>query len=137
MTIKQAINKGHEVILFDGECHLCSRSVHFIIQRDKKAHYKFAPLSHPEAQEIIQKTVSLPLPQTMYLIRQEQILMRSTAPLTICKNLTYPWKLCTIFLFVPTFIRDGLYNIVVKNRHRFFKSSCTLPTEEHRTRIID
>lgn len=43
------------VILFDGECNFCDRSVQFIIKRDKKVLYHFASLQSEAGQEILAK----------------------------------------------------------------------------------
>ena len=42
------------VILFDGECNLCSRSVQFIIKRDPRARFRFAALQSPAGQRLLE-----------------------------------------------------------------------------------
>ncbi len=43
------------LILFDGECNFCDKSVQFIIKRDPKATFKFASLQSDIGKELLNK----------------------------------------------------------------------------------
>jgi predicted DCC family thiol-disulfide oxidoreductase YuxK len=63
---------------------------------------------------------------------------QSTAAIKVCKYLGGLWPLTKIFLVVPKFIRDGLYNWIAKNRYKWFgkKESCMIPTPDVRQRFL-
>ena len=46
-------DSGHPLILFDGVCNLCESAVQFIVRRDKKSLFQFAPLQSTTAQKIL------------------------------------------------------------------------------------
>jgi len=48
------------------------------------------------------------------------------------------WKLLYLLLVVPRPLRDNFYEIVAKNRYRWFgrKESCMLPSPEERKRFL-
>ena len=45
------LSSEHAIILFDGQCLFCDRSVQFIIARDRRAYFKFAPLQSTAGQQ--------------------------------------------------------------------------------------
>ncbi len=135
----------HPIILFDGQCGLCARSVRFIAARDRAGHFRFAPLHGPAAaRECARLRVALPTlsdadPGTMILIDGNGALNRSDAALAIASRLTLPWRLFAALRVVPKPLRDGLYRWVARNRYRWFGSSdrCPAPTPDLRARLLD
>jgi len=136
------IPKDKALILFDGVCNLCNSSVLYVIKRDKQDAFLFAPLQGEIGQAIInefnidtQKTDSI----LLYQPKERRIYQKSNAALRIAKKLRFPTNLLTIFLIVPSFIRDRFYNYVAKNRYRWYgkKDACMIPTPELREKFID
>ncbi len=135
----------HPIILFDGQCGLCARSVRFIAARDRAGHFRFAPLHGPTAvRECARLGITGPTPSdadpgTMILIDSEQALTRSDAVLAIAARLTLPWRLASALRIVPRPLRDSIYRWVARNRYRWFvpSGSCPAPTPELRARLLD
>lgn len=124
----------HAIILFDGECSFCSRSVQFIIKHDKAKLFKFTPSQSEIAQQIKAAYAVQNVTGTMILIRDGDVFTHSDAVLRIAGELGLPWKLAKVFLIIPGGIRNAMYRFVSANRHRFSKSkqSCMVPTDEQR-----
>ena len=126
------------VILFDGVCNLCSGSVQFILKRDKEKKFLFASLQSEYGQKLLQK---FHLPTNTFnsfiLYQDEKIFTRSTAALKMFQQLK-GWKWVRIFWVVPKFPRDAVYNLIAKNRYKWFgkKEECWVPTEELKARFI-
>lgn len=129
----------NSIILFDGECNFCDASVQFIIQRDQKKQFKFASLQGKAGQKLINKYNSPKNIDSLILLENNKVYYKSTAALRIAKQLKGMWKLLYIFLLVPPKIRDALYDIIAKNRYKWFgkKDSCMLPSPEMRSRFLD
>ena len=64
---------------------------------------------------------------SIMLICQGKVLLRSDAVLAIARGLRFPWPLLTVFRIVPRPIRDGAYRIVARNRYRWF-GQCNIAT---------
>ena len=128
----------NKVILFDGECNFCDSSVQFIIKRDKKALYKFAAIQSDVGQERLRKHNVPANIDSFILVDGEQCYYKSSAALRVCKDLTTGWKLLYCLLIVPRPIRDYFYNIVARNRYKWFgkRDSCMLPSPEIRKRFL-
>ncbi len=125
--------KKSPVILFDGVCSLCNKLVLFIIKRDPKAKFKFASLQSEIGKSLLLKT-ELPTNHldSIILIDGEQYFLQSTAALRILKELNGGWKAIYIFLAVPKFLRDFIYNSIAKTRYRIFgkEDACMIPTTD-------
>lgn len=127
-----------KLILFDGDCNFCDRSVQFIIARDPKGHFKFASLQSNISKNRL-RNFDIPKDlDTMVLIEDNKCYIKSTAALRICKQLKGLWKLFYIFVIIPRPIRDVFYEFIAKNRYKWFgrKKSCELPSPEVRKRFL-
>ena len=131
---------AHPVILFDGVCNLCSGSVQYVIKHDPQRIFRFASLQSSFAQKILADH-HLPLNDfnSFVLYENNRVYTRSTAALFAAKRLSGPVKVLSIFLIVPKFIRDGVYNIIAKNRYKWFgkREACWLPTPALKTLFLD
>ncbi len=127
------------VILFDGICNLCTGSVQFILKRDREKKFLFASLQSNYGQNLL-KQFDLPTNtfNSFILNQDEKIFTRSAAALKMFQQLK-GWKWVKIFWIVPEFIRDAVYNVVARNRYKWFgkKEECWLPTPELKERFLD
>ena len=128
----------NNIILFDGLCNLCDRSVQFIIKRDRNALYKFTAIQSDTGQEIVTKHNVPPNIDSLILVENNRRYYQSSAALRIFRNLHGGWKLLYFLLIIPKPIRDYVYGIVAKNRYKWFgkKDHCLLPLPEIRNRFL-
>lgn len=126
------------IIVFDGVCNFCDRSVQFIIKRDKNAIYKFASIQSDAGQKILQMHGVPPDIDSIILVKGNKCYYKTSAALRICKNLKGGWQLLYFLLIFPKPIRDFFYNILAMNRYKWFgkKESCTVPSPEIRKRFL-
>ena len=127
------------VILFDGVCNFCSFWVKFVIRRDPKGKFRFAPLQSPSGREAA-RALDLPEnpPASVILKEDGRYTVRSTASLRILRQLAGLWPLFYFFIAVPAPLRDLAYKFVANNRYRWFgkNASCFVPTPEIRGRFL-
>lgn len=127
-----------QIILFDGDCNFCDKSVQFIIKRDPRGFYKFASLQSKIGQKLI-KQHNIPANlDSFILVTDEKSYTKSSAALHVCKNLTGLWKTFYLLLIIPRPIRDFFYHIIANNRYKWFgkKDHCILPSPEIRKRFL-
>ncbi len=133
-------NEVHPVILFDGVCNLCNGSVQYVISHDPKKIFRFASLQSPFAQKIL-ADFDLPVNDfnSFVLFENNTVYTRSTAALKVAKRLSGWIKILWIFLIVPKFIRDAVYNFIAKNRYKWFgkREACWVPTPELKSLFLD
>lgn len=127
------------VILFDGVCNLCNHSVQFVIKRDKEAKFSFASLQSETGKKILEQ-FHLPSDKfnSFILYEDGKIYTHSTGALRMLSQLK-GWKWTGALKYVPRFIRDGVYNLVAKNRYKWFgkKDECMVPTPELKSRFLE
>lgn len=140
MGASGALTEPESVILFDGVCNLCSGSVQFVIKRDPSAYFKFASLQSDYGQKQLQRFGLRPdVFHSIILVTGDRFLERSDAALEIARHLTGGWPLMYGFRIIPRFIRDGVYNLIGRNRYKLFgkKDACWIPTPELKSRFKD
>ena len=126
------------VVLFDGVCNLCTGSIQFILKRDKEKKFLFSSLQSNFGQSLLKKFGLLPDTYNSFILYQDgNIHTRSTAALKMFQQLK-GWKWVKIFWIIPRFIRDAIYNLIAKNRYRWFgkKNECWVPTKELLSRFL-
>jgi len=132
-------NDQNPIILFDGICNLCNSSVQFIIKRDKKKQFLFASLQSDAAENILlhhkYKKNGL---NSIIFIHGDKLYEKSSAIFKIFSLLGMPWRLFTVFDFLPLSWRDSIYDFIAKNRYKWFgkKNTCMMMLPKHKNRFI-
>ncbi len=126
---------------FDGQCVLCSRFVAFCLKRDPDGRLKFASAQSALGARVLQ-ALDLPddtLDQTILLIEDHRLYTRSTAALRALRHLRSPARWLYPLILVPKVLRDPIYDVVARNRIRWFGrlDSCLVPSPRTRDRFID
>lgn len=126
------------IILFDGECMFCQRSVQFIIKRDPKKHFQFTSLQSDNGQQIIKQVNAPESIDSLIVVQNDNYYTMSSAVLFICKYLRGFWKLLYVLIFTPKPLRDLVYNFVSSHRFKWFGKSehCVMLSNEDKDRFI-
>lgn len=128
------------IVFFDGYCNLCNRSVAFIISRERHEHFRFASLDSTTAQaRLAAYAQHAPLPDSVLLLDADGLHARSDAARRIARHLARPWPwLAALSGLVPRVLRDALYDVVARNRLRWFgrRDTCAIPTAAQQARFL-
>jgi predicted DCC family thiol-disulfide oxidoreductase YuxK len=123
-------NSTHPLILFDGLCGLCNRTVNFVIDRDPNAHFHFAPLQSPLAARLLSQHPNAYADlSSVVLIDDGKIYLRSCAALRILRQLSGPVSFLCWAIILPQPLRDWAYDWIARNRYKWFGKldACRLP----------
>ena len=116
------MNELNPILLFDGDCKFCNFWVQFIQKRKPKRAFKFFPLQSAQGKILLHKYEIISSTDSVVFIWKERAYIKSNAAFQIIKQLGPVWRLLLIGLIIPRSIRDWMYDIVAKNRNRFFTS---------------
>ena len=129
------------LVIFDGQCGLCNRAVHWLVRRDSQDRLRFvAAGSEKVAGLLMRHEISLPDakfdPETILVVKEfgqpaEQILLRSEAVLALLAELPRPWPaLAAALRWIPRPVRDMGYRLIARWRYRIWGrlENCPLPT---------
>lgn len=132
--------ENSKVILFDGVCNLCNDSVKFIIKNDKRNIFKFAPLQGKYGIKIQNSyNINTTKINSIILVDGENTFTKSSAALRIAKDLRAPFFMFYVFIIIPVFIRNFIYDLIAKNRYKWFgkMDNCMIPTKELKSKFFD
>ncbi|WP_020617495.1 thiol-disulfide oxidoreductase DCC family protein [Paenibacillus daejeonensis] len=130
--------KQEQILLFDGVCGLCTRSVRFVLKRDQRRQFQFAPLQSPVGQRIVDAHQAAGADSFM-LLQNGELYMKSEAALRVGRQLGGLWRLCGLLLFIPRGLRDAVYDWIASNRYRWFgkMDACMRPDPQDRDRFLE
>jgi len=137
--VKRTGLNNHPIVLFDGVCDLCEKSVNFIIAHDPYSIFRFVPLQSKIGRRLLlQHQLDADALQTVVLIESGRAYTRSTAALRIIRRLRWPLSVLSMLIAIPSPLRDAVYELVARNRYRWFgrHQTCQLPTPATAQRFI-
>ena len=127
-----------KIILFDGMCTFCNRSVQFIIHHDPHEHFLFASLQSDIGQHLLREHSIPESEDSLILMEQNSYYTQSTAVLTIARHLNGLFPLLYILIIIPRSIRNLVYRYIANNRYKWFgkRTSCKIPTTKEKKRFL-
>lgn len=133
--------ENKKIILFDGVCNLCNSFVNRIIKKDTQNMFVFASLDSSVGEKITNQ-LNINTNKIDSIILYEPGVsydFKSTAALKIMKEFGGFYWFTQIGYVLPETVRDGIYDIIAKNRYKWFgkKDSCMIPTPELKAKFLD
>jgi len=131
--------EAHPVLLFDGVCNLCQGVVRFLLDRDRDARLRFAPLQSEFGRALLAHfALDADALDNVVLIDRAGAHARSEAALRCARLIGPPWSWSLVLRAIPRPLRDALYDFVARHRYRWFgrKDACPLPRPEWRDRFL-
>jgi predicted DCC family thiol-disulfide oxidoreductase YuxK len=127
------------IILFDGVCNFCNRSINIILDHDQDAHFQFAASQSNAGINLLQQfKLDQKASASVILIDNEKVYTKTDAVIQIATHLKGWPKLFSLIKFIPKPIRDFAYNLIAKNRYLLFgkRETCRIPDESIRHRFL-
>ncbi|APQ19091.1 thiol-disulfide oxidoreductase DCC family protein [Maribacter hydrothermalis] len=134
------MNSNKKIILFDGVCNLCNRSVQFAIKRDKQDIFRYAALQSETGKKmLLERNIDpMDIDSIILIVPNIAYYTKSTAALEIGKNLKGMRTISSILLWLPESFRDIVYDFIARNRYKWYgkKESCMVPTTELKGKFL-
>lgn len=127
------------LILYDGTCGLCARSVRWILRHERDHAIRFAPLQGETAAAARTRFANIPTTlESVVYIDGAKAHLRSKAFLHAAKHMRAPWRWGYYLRWLPGLVLDLGYRVIAATRYRLFGTvdACELPAPEHRTRFL-
>jgi predicted DCC family thiol-disulfide oxidoreductase YuxK len=127
------------LVLYDGTCGLCNRSVQLILRHDRRGRFRFAALQSDIGRALLERH-GLPVDalDTVVLVEDGRAWVKSRAALRIAAKMDSPWPILRVLRLVPRPVADFFYDRLANNRYRLFGrvDACMLPPPEVRARFL-
>lgn len=127
------------VVVFDGRCVLCSRFAQFILRCDRQRRFRLMAAQTPTGLALYRHFGLDPIDyQTNILLEAGRPWLKSEGSIRIFEGLGFPWSLMAVGRLLPRAVRDGLYDLVARNRLRWFgvREVCYAPDAANADRFI-
>lgn len=142
-TVSEPMTQG-PILLFDGVCHLCSKTVQFIVEHEREPTIRFCAIQSEAGRALLAEhgmmhVVAEADPDTMVFVEDGRAHDRSTGVLMVAAHLKAPWRWGRVALILPRSLRDIVYRFVASNRYRWFgkSDSCLVPSKALQARFLE
>ena len=138
MTIEELLQK-QPILLFDGECGFCNKSIQFFLKHEKNKKMHFVPLQSEIGKQLRAYFEISDKIDSIILIKEHSAYIKSCAALRLTPFMKGAWPLMMVFVIIPPFMRNWVYDLIAKNRMKFFGrvESCELLPKDDRVRFLD
>lgn len=113
-------------VLYDADCGFCQACVDWTIPRLREPRPRFAPLDSPEGRSWLEARNIPAGIDSVVLLTGGKVLTKSDAAFALLAGCGFPWSLARWLGWIPRPLRDGLYDLVARNRNRFSKRGCRI-----------
>ena len=134
-----AFDDAHPIIVFDGECVMCSSFVRFVLRRDRAGRMRFLAAQTPLGEALYRHFgLEHETFETYVLLEGGRARVKSDAALRIFALLGLPWSFLATARLVPRLVRDAAYDFIARNRIRWFgaRKACYAPSPDEAGRFI-
>jgi len=132
------------VLLYDGVCGFCDRTVRLLLRIDRRGAFRFAPLDGDFATRVFDARPTLHGIDSLILVEVAGddsvagVFTRSDALLRIAAHLGGAWRLVGVARAIPGALRDRAYDSFARRRYRLMGrlDACRVPPAELRSRFL-
>jgi predicted DCC family thiol-disulfide oxidoreductase YuxK len=137
------------LVVYDGHCGLCNRSVRWFLHRDRRDRMRFVASDSPHVAGLLERHAIggadfATGPASILVVkdaggREERVLVRSRAVLAMLRELPQPWPaLATILRLLPRPILDLAYRLISRWRYRIWgrMEVCPVPAPHERRHFL-
>lgn len=126
------------LFLFDGRCVLCSTGVRWLMRFDGENKVNIASAQSATGAALY-RHYGKQMDDSYLLIADGRAWEKSAGYIKLAAVLGGGWHIFRIFALIPTFLRDSLYDLVARNRYRWFGKSdyCALLDDQQKKHLLD
>lgn len=133
--------RDKKIIVFDGICNLCDRTVQYIIKHDRNDVFRFVARQSQLGQKLL-KHIGIDEKHSDSIILYEPgraYFYKSDAAFEIAKNLGGIFTAASFFAMIPKSVRNRVYDHIARNRYKTYgkRDQCAIPTPELATKFLD
>jgi predicted DCC family thiol-disulfide oxidoreductase YuxK len=141
MTDIHEILKKQPILLIDGNCILCNNSVNYLLNHEKEKGPKlhFVPVQSETGQAIMEYFEIPKDIETMILIKNYQVHIKSCAALRLTLYMKGLWPILVAFVVIPPPLRNLVYDFIAKRRYKKYGKTdmCAMIEPKFRERFLE
>ncbi len=128
-----------KLIVIDGYCNFCHSTVKWVEKYTRNKNFYYTNLQSELGQKLLAEHGVSTNDETVLFLENGILKTHSTAILSICKYLKFPYNFGVVFLILPTWFRDYFYRFFAHRRYRWFgkKETCQIPEPGFKERVLE
>ena len=128
---------NNEIIIYDGICVLCNYFIQFILEKDRKAHFKVTNLQSEFTKTTYPEVLSVD--SVAVILENGNILQKSKAVHYILQKIKVLFLIRILISVLPTFFSNIIYDCVALIRYKLFGKyqQCPILKGDLKNRIIE
>jgi predicted DCC family thiol-disulfide oxidoreductase YuxK len=127
-----------DLIVFDGACVFCSGFARFMARYDRAERFRFVTAQSTTGQALYLRHGLDPLAiETNIVLVEGRAHVKMAAFAAAMRSLDWPWRALAAAGAIPQPLSDWLYDGIARNRYRFGRRACPLPSEALRGRLVE
>lgn len=138
-TTVTTLTGGHDVIVFDGVCVLCSGFLKFMLRHDRDRHFRFV-IAQSTLGEALYAHLGLKGDDysTNLIIVDGRIYTKLDAFVAAMTRLGGIWRVAGVLGWLPRALGDWLYDRIARNRYAVFgrTDACMVPDTDVKARFL-
>jgi predicted DCC family thiol-disulfide oxidoreductase YuxK len=127
------------ILIFDGDCVLCSRFARFILRHDRRGVFRLMAAQSPLGQAVFRHLGLDPVSfETNVLLERGRARFKADGTIRAGVLLGFPWSLISVLRVLPRAGLDRLYDLIARNRLKWFgvQSACYLADPRYADRFL-
>ncbi|MEM6955441.1 MAG: DCC1-like thiol-disulfide oxidoreductase family protein [Myxococcota bacterium] len=132
------MGRPERLVLYDGDCGLCQKSVQWLLDHDTEGKLRFAPLQGETAKPILQAHEELEGVDSVVYVEGDEAFVRSRPIFKLSAHLDKRWRWLRHLQIIPAFLSDLGYRFIAAIRYKVWGHAdvCRIPTPEERARLL-
>tara|TARA_R110001606_G_scaffold304885_2_gene452193 strand:- start:129 stop:536 length:408 start_codon:yes stop_codon:yes gene_type:complete len=127
-----------DLIVFDGQCVFCSGFARFMARHDTGRRFRFVTAHSATGRALyLAHGLDPDLMETNIVIVDGTAHVRMQAFTAAMSAIGWPWRSLVVLNWPPKGLMDWLYDRIARNRYRFGRQACPVPTPALRARLIE
>lgn len=127
-----------DLIVFDGACVFCSGFARFMARYDRKQRFRFVIAQSDTGRALYCRYGLDPeLMETNIVVVNRRAHVRMRAFAVAMGAIGWPWVVFQPLAWLPARLTDPLYDFIARNRYRFGRRTCTMPSADLRARLLE
>ncbi len=131
--------RGRKVIVFDGDCVLCSGFMHFVVKHDPDQQFDFIVAQTPLGEALyVHYGLKSQDYDTNLVIIDGQLYQELDALAAVLREIGGFWRVPAVMRYLPGPLKSWVYNRIARNRYAIFgrRETCYLPTPDLQARFL-
>lgn len=122
------------VLIYDGDCNMCSSFIRFIVKINKNPELLITDFNSNWTKNNVELDPNL---DSIIFLKKEKKFIYSDAVIYLLATANIWFRPILLLKFIPTCVRNRVYKFVARNRRKVFSNkSCSVPSRKAREMFL-